>query len=400
MVRCPHVMTDAFVAAAQQAGLGYNADYNDGDQLGVSYAQVSQRRGLRASTARTYLAPAAHRRNLSVRTGAVVERIVTLNGRAVGVRYVRRGETITVYAEREVILSAGAIATPKLLMLSGIGPAGMLRGSGIDVVADVEAVGANLQEHPFATVRAVVSTPTLNTDVGPLRLARHAIDLVVHGSGAATAPLSHAIAFGKSGGDRPWSDYELMFSPFGVIGGGKEQTKYLPTTVNVSEDVNDMRRMGVPAIRIAVGVLHPHSRGRVSLRSADPGQPPRIEHTLLSDRRDVDALIEAVRRAREIIGAQAFAPHVVEEHAPGSDCRSQEQLEQFVRSTASRGQHPIGTCRMGSDALSVVDLSLRVRGVDGLRVVDASVMPSLTSGNTNAPVIAVAERAADLIRAT
>jgi choline dehydrogenase len=395
--RFDHPITDAFITAAQQAGLPFNPDYNGEVQDGVGYGQLSQRRGWRNSTARAYLAPARRRRNLHVRTGAMVSRILLDDGRATGVEYQKDGQTRQVRAEREVILAAGALASPKLLMLSGIGPADVLREHGVTVRHESPGVGANLQEHIYATMVYSVSIPTLNMDLTARGVLRHGLDFVVRGRGAVTVAAAHSIVFGRLPADRGRPDYEIIFAPLGLSGA-------VPGTdagegIEYRHDVNELTPMKTATCMALPSVSHPRARGRVTLHSARPQDKPRIEHRLISEAEDIDTLTAVCRQTRQIFGCEALRPYVVGEFLPGEKVQSDADWETYFRSYSWRGEHPVGTCKMGTDELAVVDPRLRVRGVGGLRVVDASVMPALITGHTNAPTVMIAERAADLVRA-
>jgi choline dehydrogenase len=384
-------LTEAFVEAAQQTGYPFNPDYNGARQEGVAYSQLSQRRGWRHSTARAYLAPARRRRNLTLVKRAVATRVVFEGERATGVEYQTRGASpVVARAGRGVILSAGAIESPKLLLLSGIGPADELRALGIDVVVDSPGVGRNLQEHPLSGITVGVNVPTLNVEVTARRAFRHGLDFVVRGRGAATTAPAHAVVFAKLTDDRPRPDYELLFAPFGLTVAAKPRG---PERLHGA-----LAPMPVPAVRIGVWSCHPKPRGTVALRTPWPMDPPVVRHQVLGARDDVEVLTAAARRAREIVAADAFRGYVTEELAPGASVQTDDEWEAYLRRASGRGFHPVGTCKMGADSEAVVDPELAVRGVDGLRVVDASVMPSLISGHTNATVIMIAERAADLIR--
>lgn len=395
--RFDHPITDAFIAAAQQAGLPFNPDYNDGVQEGVGYGQLSQRRGWRHSTARAYLAPARHRRNLTVQTGALVNRVLLDDGRAAGVEYQRGGTTRQVRARREVILSAGALASPKLLMLSGIGPGEVLGEHGIDVLADNPGVGANLQEHIYATMVYSVNIPTLNMELTPRGFLRHGLDFVLRGRGAVTVAAAHSIVFGRLPVDRGRPDYEIIFAPLGLSGAtpGHDAGE----DIEYRHDVNELKPMKISTCMALPSVSHPTARGRVTLHSARPEDKPKIEHRLLGEPDDIDALTAVCRKTRQVFQGDALRPYVMDEFLPGDKIQSDSDWETYFRAYSWRGEHPIGTCKMGLDEAAVVDPRLRVRGVEGLRVVDASVMPTLITGHTNAPTVMIAERASDLIRA-
>jgi len=395
--RFDHPITDAFIAAAQQAGLPFNEDFNDGDQEGVAYGQLSQHRGWRNSTARAFLAPARRRKNLTLQTGALVTRILIEDGRATGVEYRKDGRLLQARAGREVILAAGALASPKLLMLSGIGPGDVLVEHGITVRVDSPGVGHNLQEHIYATMVYSVNIPTLNRELNLWGFVRHGVDFAARGRGAVTVTAGHSVAFGRLSADAERPDYEIIFAPFGLSGS-------TPGTdagegIEYRHDVNELKPMKSSSCMALPSVSHPRARGRVTLHSARPEDKPKIEHHLLSDPQDVAELTAVCRKTREIFERDAMRPYVVGEFLPGDKIQSDSDWETYFRTHSWRGEHPVGTCKMGVDELSVVDPELRVRGVEGLRVVDASVMPTLITGHTNAPTVMVAERASDLIRA-
>jgi choline dehydrogenase len=406
--RCPQPITEAFIRAAQEAGHQLNTDYNGPTQEGVSIGQASQRRGWRNSTARAYLGPALRRSNLTVRRLALATRVLLADGRAVGVEYTERGETRKATCTREVILAAGTFVSPKLLMLSGIGPTEPLTQFGIDVVVDRPAVGANLQEHPCVTLMYGVSMRTLNRQLTPSGVVRHGFDFVFRGRGALSSPFTHAVIFDHlSESDGRPSDYQVMFAPFGVSAAGRKGRRgrlaaTLPDASAEEEshghDVHDMALASESSVTVLPCLLHPQGRGALRLRSADPTAPVVIEHQLLGNQADVDGMVEVCRAVRSVFETATFKEVGTGERVPGDGVQSRDDWEQFIRRFGFRGEHGIGTCRMGSDDDAVVDPELRVRGVEGLRVVDASVMPTLPSGNTNAPTIMIAERGSDLIR--
>lgn len=377
---------DDFIAAAQEAGHPLNADYNGERQQGVAVGQVSQRKGLRSNTASGYLAPVRKRANLTVRTGAFVTRVLFDGNRAVGVEYLRAGAVHRARAAGEVIVSAGSLVTPKLLMLSGIGPADHLRGHGIDVRVDLPGVGTNLQEHGYAMLRFRTRAGTLREELTPLRAIKHALNFVVRRQGAITLSGGAAVVFSQLAGEHP-TEAEHILMPLGM-GWDAEG----------SEPVHSIHDVKILPNRVMLypSFTHPTARGTVRLASSDPLATPLIDHELISGA-DLEALIAACRQAREIFQTPAMKAKDVVEELPGDAVQSDQEWATFLRGNAFRPFHPVGTCRMGSDAGAVVDPELRVRGADGLRVVDASIFPTITSGNTNAPVIMVAERAADLI---
>jgi len=368
---------EAFIAAAQEQGAEANGDFNGPGQDGVGWYQLTQKNGQRCSAATAYLHPARTRPNLSVRTDALVTKVIIEGGQAVGVSYLHHGEPQTARANAEVILSGGAINSPQLLMLSGIGPAEHLIEMGITVHADSRGVGVNLSDHPVLPV--IWSTPRLRGlwEKGGLpSLVRWQL---TH-RGPLTSNLAESGGFAHSQPGLPAPDLQLHVLP------GPFQNQGL----------------GDPAARamtVLVGLVSVASRGRVRLRSDDPRHRPAIDPGYLSDERDGHALAAGLKMAREFVMARPMATICTSELAPGAHVRSDAELLQYVRSSVSTLYHPVGTCAMGSESRwnSVVDPELRVRGVTGLRVVDASVMPAVPRGNTNAPTIAIAERAADLI---
>jgi choline dehydrogenase len=395
--RFDHAITDAFIAAAQQSGLPFNEDYNGAVQDGVGYGQLSQRRGWRNSTARAYLAPARRRANLRVETRALASRILLDEGRAVGVEFLKQGQLRRVRAHREVILATGALASPKLLMLSGIGPEDVLGEHGIKVRVESPGVGRNLQEHIYATMVYTVGIPTLNMELTPKGFLRHGLDFVVRGRGPVTVAAAHSIAFGRLAPDSGRPDYEIIFAPLGMSGA-------VPGTdagegIEYRHDVNEMTPMKISTCMALPSVSHPKARGRVTLHSARVEDKPRIEHRLLSEADDISTLTAVCRTTRQIFECDALRPYVMGEFLPGEKIQSDADWETYFRSHSWRGEHPVGTCKMGVDEMAVVDPKLRVRGVEGLRVVDASVMPALITGHTNAPTVMIAERASDIIRA-
>jgi len=375
-------LTKSWVAAATECGLSANDDFNGPLQDGCGFYQVTQKDGSRCSTADAYLRPAMARPNLEVLTDARVTKVVVEGGRAAGVRYLLRGTEETAYAQGEVILSAGAIGSPHLLMLSGIGPADHLRETGIGVIVDSPGVGANLSDHP--TVPALWSTPKvagLWEKSSPANLARWRM----RHKGPLTSNVAESGGFSRTRPSLPAPDlqWHALPTPFGGQGLADPATR---------------------AFTLLITLVDVGSRGRIWLRSADPRHKPAIDPAYLSDAADIAPLVEGVRMAREFAAAASLAKVCTEELAPGPDVHTEAEVREFIRREVGTLFHPVGTCAMGGDSrlaatkiISVVDPELRVRGVEGLRVVDASVMPAVPRGNTNAPTIAVAERAADLI---
>ncbi|WP_033295666.1 GMC family oxidoreductase [Amycolatopsis jejuensis] len=385
-----HRLIDAFIEGAGQRGHRRREDMNRGVNDGAGAMQVAQRRGFRSSSATAYLTPARRRRNLRLRTGVTVRRVVIDRGRATGIEYVAGDRIVTVDVRREVVLAAGAIGSPRLLLLSGAGPADELRAKGIAVVADLPEVGANLQEHARASVVFSARIPTLNQDLNPRGVVKHGLDFLLRGRGAATTAPACAVVLAKLHETSTRPDFQFLFAPFAVAPAKPQNAAY--------EGYRDVTVPTDPRMTASVWLNHPRSTGSVRLRSADPADRPVIDHVMFKDPDDLADLVAGIRMVREIFRSEALGPYTGGEIAPGDAIRSDEQLGEYLRSRSAVGHHPVGTCRMGADDRSVVDLELRVRGVEGLRVADASVIPSLVSGGTYAPVVMVGERAADLIR--
>ncbi|MDW8479007.1 MAG: choline dehydrogenase [Xanthomonadales bacterium] len=378
-LRYVNPLSQLAVEAAVAAGLGRCADFNGPSQEGFGLYQVTQRAGRRASTARAYLAPARSRPNLVVLTRALAERIELSRGRATAVIYRRFGRRHRVEAEREILLAAGAVNSPQLLMLSGIGPAEELRRHGIGVEVDAPEVGANLQDHLDVCVLRRCTQRITYDRVSDVALA---LEYLLTRRGIGTSNIA------ESGG--------FVRSPFAPDARPDLQFHFVPAML----DDHGRHRLPGDGFTLHVCGLRPLSRGRIALAGADPRLPPRIFANYLSDPegRDLRVLLEGVRIAREILAQAPLRPFAGAEIFPGAEVRDEAGLVEFIRRKAETIYHPVGTCRMGSDASAVLDPELRVRGVEGLRVVDASVMPRLVGGNTNAPVIMIAERAAALIR--
>ena len=375
-------LTKAFTASARECGVAANDDFNGSRQDGSGFYQVTQRDGHRWSSADAYLRPAMSRPNLEVLTDARATQLVIEAGRAAGVRYLRRGAEELARAETEVILAAGAIGSPQLLMLSGVGPADHLRDLGIVVRVDSPGVGANMSDHPVVTAMwETPRTPGLWEESTPANLARWRL----RHSGPLTSNVAEAGGFSRTRPSLPAPDV---------------QWHALPTPY---------RRAGLgdPSERVfslLIGLVEVGSRGQLWLRTADPRHKPAIDPGYLSDPSDIEPLVVGVRMAREFAAVGPLGKACREELAPGPEVRTDAQVREFIRRDLSTLYHPVGTCAMGGDSrlaasklASVVDPELRVRGVERLRVVDASVMPVVPRGNTNAPTIAIAERAADLI---
>lgn len=378
--RSKHRLTDVFVRGAMEVGIPFNPDFNGAHQAGVGLVQATQKGGWRHSSAQAFLTPARHRPNLKIITGAQVMRVLIEHRRAVGVEYRFEGEVRQLRARTEIVLSAGAIASAKLLMLSGVGDAAALRRLGIEPMLDLPAVGRNLQEHPAVIVAAGMNVPTFNTETAPLKFVKNALNYMLFRRGPGATSIGHAAAFIKID--------EHASSP-------QVQISYTPILYDF--DAKGLRLHPNPAVGAAINVCRPQARGVIELRSADPFEPPLIRHPLLGPADDMRLLIAGSRVVRDIFASDAFRPYCVGELRPGPAVQSDEAWADFIRREAFPAYHPVGTCRMGGDPDSVVDPQLRVRGVEGLRVADASIMPTIPSANTNAPAIMIGEKAADLI---
>ncbi len=373
--RSPRRLTKHFLDSCVAAGIPRAADYNGPEQDGAALVQVTQRNGRRWSTADAYLRPARRRKNLTVISTAQVLGVELSDGRASGVRYRRSGREEVAGADRDVILSAGALGSPQLLMLSGLGPADQLRDLGISVVADLPGVGANLQDHPYLS--SIWDAPG-GGSLADAESPKAMLEFLLRRSGPLTSTVAEAIAFVRSKPGLAQPDLQFHFAP-----------GYFAE--------NGFQEYDGHAITMGPTLVAPRSRGWVRLRSADPTDKPRILTNSLAEPEDVAALVAGTRLTREIAAAEPFASELGRELFPGPDIDSDEDIADDLRSRVELLFHPVGTCKMGSDEDAVVDPELRVRGVDGLRVVDASVFPIIPSGNTNAPTITVAERAADVI---
>jgi choline dehydrogenase-like flavoprotein len=377
--RSPRPLTGRFLAACEAAGIPRIDDYNGHEQDGAALVQVTQRGGRRWSAADAYLRPALKRPNLDLVTGAQALGLMLERGRAAGVRYrARRGGEKLARAGSEVVLTAGALASPQLLMLSGIGPAQQLREHGIPVKLDLPGVGANLQDHPYLT--SVWDVPG-GGSLADAERPRAVLEYLLRRSGPLSSSVAEAFAFVRSRRGLAQPDLQFHFAPAYFVNHGFDE-------------------YDGHAVTLGPVLVAPRSRGWVRLRSADPGAKPRILTNTLAEPEDVAALVAGTRVAAEIAATEPFATTLGRRMLPAEGVDTDGDLAADLRRRVDLLYHPVGTCRMGSGEDAVVDPELRVRGIEGLRVVDASVMPTITSGNTNAPTIMIAERAADLIRAS
>lgn len=376
---------DAFLSAGQSAGHPVTADYNGANAVGFGRSQYSIRAGRRSSTAAAYLRPVLRRRNLTVRTGALTHRIIVERGRAQAVEYSQWGALHRSQAQSEVILCAGAYNTPQVLMLSGIGPAEHLREMGIAPIADLP-VGRNLQDHLLVPMQwSRRDRGRFHSAMRSDRMALSMVRAFVLGSGAATVIPGGVHAFLQSNAQEHVPDIEFLFR-----GAPYEARMWFPGILPAYADGYAM----MPAI------LHPESRGEVRLRSSDPTATVRISSGFLSSPNDVAKLRTGLRMVREVASQASLDPFRDRETAPGAEIQTERELDSYIRARAVSVSHPASTARMGgaTDAAAVLDVELRVRGIEALRVVDASAMPDLVSGHINACVIMMAEKAADLIR--
>ena len=384
----PQPIDRAFIEACRQTGLPANDDFNGKGQVGTGLFDFTIRDGKRSSVARCYLGKAMGRPNLEVRTGCFVTRILFENGRAVGVAYSRDGRNEEVRTEREVVVCQGAIGSPQLLMLSGVGPADHLRELGIGVVADVPGVGQNLQDHLNVSVQYACSDPNATFDKWARPHRALLLGAAYFLSGGKLGPGGNAFwsagAFSPGeAGDPDFPKFQVFFTPMRVV-----------------EDPLTHKKSAIAGFQLDVNQMHPEARGWLKLRSTDPREHPVLEPMYLTTERDRKEFIEAVKWAREIVSQSAMDPYRGVEIQPGPEARTDAEILEGVARSAISGYHPVGTCKMGidSDPMAVVDRHGKVRAVEGLRVVDASLMPVLVTGNTNAPTVMMAEKIADAMR--
>jgi choline dehydrogenase len=373
-------LSAAFIEAAVETGIPRNPDFNGATQEGAGFFQATTSRGRRASTAVAYLRPAKGRKNLHVETSALAQRIVFEGRRAVAVEYRQAGSLRTARARKEILVSGGAYNSPQLLQLSGVGPADLLRKHGIDVVLDAAGVGHDLQDHlQVRVVMRCTQRITLNDVVNsPVRKVLAGLQYAAFRTGPLSIAAGTAGAFFKTNPRLATPDIQIHFLPFSTDKMGEKLHPFSGFTASVCQ-------------------VRPESRGSLRIRSADPAVSPEIRLNYLSTELDRTTHVEGLKILRKILQAPALRPYVVEEVDPGKKVSTDEELLNHCRQRGTTIYHPTSTCRMGNDPLAVVDQRLRVRGIEGLRVVDASVMPDLVSGNTNAPIIMIAEKASDMI---
>lgn len=381
-MRIQRPITDAWVAAAQAAGYPFNPDYNGKDQEGVGFFQLTSRNGRRCSAAVAYLNPVKKRPNLQIVTHAQVDRVIIEEGRATGVSYTDRGgKEVTVTANREIVLSGGAINSPQLLMLSGIGEADQLSEHGIEVRKDLQGVGKNMQDHLQARLVYKCNEPTLNDEVATLfGQAKIGLKYMMFRAGPMTMAASLATGFMKTRDDLETPDIQFHVQPLSAENPGKGADKFSAFTMSVCQ-------------------LRPESKGEIRLNSGKPRDYPKIIPNYLSTKTDCDTIVEGVNIARRIARHAPLTTKISEEFRPHAslDMDDYDATLDWARNNTASIYHPTGTCKMGSDKDAVVDARLRVHGVSGLRVADCSIMPEIVSGNTNAPAIMIGEKASDLI---
>jgi choline dehydrogenase len=381
-VRDRHPLAQAFIEAAQQCGYPRNDDFNGAVQEGAGFYQTTMRNGVRSSTAAAYLKPARRRGNLHVVSDALATRILFEGRRATGVEYLAGNETRSARANVEVLVASGAFNSPQLLQLSGLGPADLLRAFGIPVIADLPGVGNDLNDHYFARIIQRCRDPiTLNDAARNWLLGAKAVaDYALFRRGYFAIPAISAGCFIKALPSSATPDIQCSIALYSIHNLGDWVDAFSGFTITAT-------------------LLRPESRGHVRIKSADPRQAPAIHPNYLATPKDRDTLLAGVKALRRIAKAPALARHIVEEIDPGKDCDGDDALLDFIRRRGSTVYHPVSTCRMGPDPKAVVDERLRVRGFDRLRVIDASIMPAVVSGNTNAATIMIAEKGADMVLA-
>ena len=376
-----HPLTKTWLRACQQAGFEYRSDFNGGHQAGCGIYQLTARNGRRSSAVSAFLRPAMGRQNLQVVTGARVTRIILEHGRAVGVEFVRRGKTQSLRADTEVVLSAGAINSPRLLLLSGIGPAAELRALNIPVQADMPGVGQNLQDHlEMSMIYELTGIDSYDKYKSIWWKPWAALQFLVGRTGPIASNLIEGGGFSRGSPTDELADLQYFL----VVGAGIEEGVDTVPSGN--------------GCTVNFGQVRPKSRGTVALRSADPAAPALIAPNYLSEQYDIDCLSEGLLKVQEVMRTPEISRFIAGRHFPQRELHDRAEIAAFLRKNVHAALHPTGTCRIGADPLSVVDPELRLHGVAGLRVADASVMPNIVSGNTNAACIMIGEKAADHIR--
>ena len=380
-IRAKRDICEALIDAAEELGLPRNDDFNGVKQEGAGYFQQTARGGLRCSTARAFLNPVKNRSNLKIIVHALVEKVVVEGAKTIGIAISVKGapHQYRLKPGGEVILSAGAIGSPQILQLSGIGSGALLQGMGIPVVKALAGVGANLQDHLQIRTVYEVNVPTLNEEINNLlRRMMIGMQYVLTRTGPMSMGASQVCIFARSNEHVETPDIQYHFQPLSADKPGIEMHPF-------------------PGITLSVCQLRPESRGCIEIKSPDPKAYPAIYPNYLSADRDCQTAIDALKFTRRLVNTEALKTFIVGEHLPGIGVQTDDELLESARNIAQTIYHPTSTCKMGTDATAVVDERLLVRGIEGLRVVDASVMPTITSGNTNAPTIMIAEKASDMI---
>lgn len=380
-LREPNELVEAFIRGANQIGVPRNDDFNGAQQEGVGYFQLTTRNGWRCSAAKAYLKPIRDRKNLTVETDAQASKVLMSGKRAVGVAYERAGQPVTARARKEVLLCAGALQSPQLLQLSGIGPREVLEQHGIDVVHELPGVGRNLQDHlqiriMFKCTKPITTNDQLRTLWGQALIGMKWAFLR---KGPLSVGIQQGCMFARSREQEKTPDIQFHFG-------------------TLSADMTAGKPHKWPGFTMSVCQLRPSSRGELRIRSKNPKDAPWIEPNYLATEEDRQTMVRGFKMARKLAASQAMAGYIAEEYNPGVSVQTEEDMLNFVRRNGSSIFHPVGTCKMGSGPDAVVDERLRVHGIEGLRVVDASIMPTLISGNTNAPAMMIAEKAADMIK--
>jgi choline dehydrogenase len=375
-----HPLCEAFIEAAEQAGIPRTDDFNGPKQEGAGYFQLTAKNGRRWSTAAGYLRQAQRRYNLKIELNALATRILFSGRRAIGIEYRQSGTLRTAYADGEVILSGGAFNSPQLMQLSGIGPSDLLRSHGIDVIADMPGVGADLQDHLQVRMQFRANQPITANDV--LNNWRHryaaGVRYLLTRKGLLGIGAGYGGAFFKTRPDLETPDVQIHFLIFSTESAGANVHPFSGFMASVCQ-------------------LRPDSRGTVRIKSADPAVPPAIQPRYLTARNDVDTIIAGLKQMRRVMNQPVMRKLIAEERAPGEKVVSDADLLEYARNTGTTVYHPTSTCRMGPDPTAVVDERLRVRGFERLRVIDASIMPSLVSGNTNAAAVMIGEKGSDIV---
>jgi len=388
-------LSDGYHAAGLQAGVPDVEDYNGPRFEGISYLQYNTRKGRRRHTADNYLRPAMQRSNLTVATGALAQRIVFDGKRAVGLTYRKGGELVTARVRKEVLLSAGAIQSPQLLELSGVGQPEVLQRAGIPLVHALPGVGENLRDHLHVRIAFETNQrTTLNAILrSPIQKAKMGIRWFFLGRGLMSTSSATMMAIAKSDPSLPRPDVKIQLHQLSMA------SSHYAGNKGVSNIADRMGLDRYPGFSLGTYVLRPESRGSVHIKNAEASEPPVIRANYLSDEYDVKTMLASLRLMRKIAAQPGLAQYIVRETRPGPEAQSDDALLEHVRKTGMTSYHPIGTCRMGGDPLAVVDHQLRVRGLEGVRVCDASIMPTMVASNTNAPSIMIGEKASDLVLA-